>query len=216
MNNSLRKELPIIVIALLPVTYLLMVWNKIPAKVPVHWNWEGQVDRYGSKNELLLIAILLPAISYLIFTLLPLIDPKKKLNIASKKFQQLRMLFTIFMSVIALFIVYAAYTNSIPSSKFIFIGIGLLISILGNYFRTIKPNYFIGIRTPWTLESEEVWKKTHVDAGKLWFGSGIVIVLSSLLLSQKINIIVFSLVIVVITIIPVVQSYLLFRKQSKP
>ena len=63
----------------------------------------------------------------------------------------------------------------------IFVIIGLLFAFLGNYFKTIKPNYFIGIKTPWTLENEEVWKKTHLIGGKLWFIGGLLMALTFVL-----------------------------------
>ena len=65
--------------------------------------------------------------------------------------------------------------------------IGLLFAFLGNYFKTIKPNYFIGIRTPWTLENEEVWKKTHLIGGKLWFVGGLLMALTFVLPNEMLE-----------------------------
>ena len=84
------------------------------------------------------------------------------------KLNYLRFALSLFMSAIAVFIIYSVQQSQ-SKPTFIFILIGLLFTILGNYFKTIKPNYFIGIRTPWTLENEDVWKKTHLLGGKLWF-----------------------------------------------
>ena len=83
---------------------------------------------------------------------------------------------------------------------------------LGNYFKTIKPNYFIGIRTPWTLENEEVWKKTHLFGGKLWFIGGLLIFILSLIIPDNYSFYVLITVTVIISILPIIYSYLEFKK----
>lgn len=80
MKFELKKELPLIMIIALPFIYLYMVWDKLGNKVPLHWNISGEVDGYGSKSELLLIPFLLPVLVYLIFLVIPLIDPKGKIE----------------------------------------------------------------------------------------------------------------------------------------
>ena len=78
--------------------------------------------------------------------------------------------------------------------------------------QTIKPNYFLGIRTPWTLENETVWKETHRMAGKMWFVGGLIVVFASLILEEQLNLIVFLIIVGIITLIPIIYSYLLFKK----
>ncbi|WP_342662761.1 DUF1648 domain-containing protein [Gelidibacter mesophilus] len=77
---ALKKELPLLTIVVLPFVYLASIWNQLPEKVPMHWNVKGEVDRYGNKVELLLIPILLPLLVYVIFLVVPKIDPKNKLK----------------------------------------------------------------------------------------------------------------------------------------
>ena len=209
---TIKKELPLIAIVLIPFVYLAYIWNQLPQKVPVHWNAKGDIDRYGDKAELILIPLLLPFLAYIIFLVVPKIDPKKKLNKMGNKLQSLKTLVTTFMSILSLFILYSSKNQSFDNSNYLFILIGILYIILGNYFKIIKPNYFIGIRTPWTLESESVWKQTHKLGGKLWFIGGIIIVLSGFILGNEINVIVFLTITTIIAIIPIVHSFLLFRK----
>ena len=215
MKTTLRKELPIIAIVLLPFIYLAYIWNTLPQEIPIHWNIAGEIDGYGSKGMLILIPILLPLLLYIIFIIMPKIDPKKRLNQMGNKLQNMKVIVTIFMSVLALFIIYSVKNQSLTNPNYIILGIGVLFLIFGNYSKTIKPNYFLGIRTPWTLESETVWKKTHSMAGKMWFIGGIVIVFTSLILDQKPNFIVFLIITGVITIVPLLYSYLQFRKERK-
>ncbi len=208
---SLKKELPLIAIVLLPFIYLAYLWNDLPEKVPLHWNIKGEVNRYGDKIELIFIPILLPLLIYIIFLVVPKIDPKNKLQKMGNKLQTLKFLLTTFMSILALFIIYTAKNESLTNPNYIVLLIGLLFLILGNYFKTLKANYFIGIRTPWTLENETVWKETHKLGGKMWFIGGLLIVLSSLVLEKQTNFTIFIIITAVITIVPVVFSYLKFQ-----
>jgi uncharacterized membrane protein len=212
---KLKNELPLIAIVLLPYIYLAVIWSDLPEQVPLHWNIEGEIDRYGNKNEILLIPFLLPIVTYVIFLIVPKIDPKKKLDKMGNKLQNLKFLLTTFMSVLALFIIYSINEQSlINSNNFLLLG-GVLYFILGNYFKTLKTNYFIGIRTPWTLEDETVWKTTHKLGGILWFIAGIVIVISSLILKFKTNFIFFMIMTAIITMVPFVYSYFKFQSIKK-
>lgn len=212
---NFKRELPLIAIILLPFAYLAYIWNQLPQQVAMHWNAKGEIDRYGDKTELLLLPFLLPVLVYLIFLVVPKIDPKNKLNKMGNKLQTLKVLMTTFMSVLALFLIYSAKNESFANPNYIVLSVGVLYIILGNYFKTIKPNYFIGIRTPWTLENESVWKTTHQLSGKIWFAGGIIVVLSSLLLDKQSNFILFFIITGIITIIPVVYSYVKFQKLLK-
>lgn len=211
----LKKELPILVIVLLPFIYLAYIWNELPSKVPIHWNIKGEIDRYGDKTELIIIPFLLPLLVYLIFLVVPKIDPKNKLNKMGGKLQTIKFLLTTFMSILALFIIYTAKNQSFTNPNYIVLIIGVLFIILGNYFKTIKPNYFIGIRTPWTLENETVWKKTHKLGGKMWFIGGVLIVILSPFLSKSLNFTIFMIITGVITIIPIAYSYLIYKNEKK-
>jgi len=156
--EKFKKEIPFLAIALIPFVYLIYIWNRLPEKVPMHWNGAGEIDRYGDKKELVAMLCMLVGITYFVFLIIPYVDPKQKLQNMGNKLNNLRMILTLFMSGLAVFILYSVQQkSSIPG--FVFSIIGLLFAFLGNYFKTIKPNYFIGIKTPWTLENEEVWKK---------------------------------------------------------
>jgi len=210
---NLKKELPLIGIVLLPFLYLAYVWNQLPAQVPLHYNIKGEVDRYGDKSELILIPIMTSLLIYVIFVAVPHIDPKKQIQKMGKKYDTLKWVITTFMSVLALFIIYIAKNESIANPNYILLLCGVLFILLGNYFKTIKANYFIGIRTPWTLENESVWKETHKLGGKIWFAGGLLVILSSLIFDERTNFIIFMTIIAVMVLVPVIYSYLLFKKQ---
>jgi len=212
---NLKKELPIIGIVLLPFVYLAYIWNQLPQEVPIHYNVKGEIDRYGDKSELIMIPILLPLLIYVLLLVVPYIDPKKQIQKMGNKYHSLKLVLTLITSVLALFIIHSTKAESLANPSFIFLILGVMYLILGNYFKTIKANYCIGIRTPWTLESEYVWKETHKLGGKVWFVGGILAIISSLLLSVETNIKVFLTITIIIALIPIIYSYLLFKKQKE-
>jgi uncharacterized membrane protein len=90
--------------------------------------------------------------------------------------------------------------------------LGLLFAFLGNIFYSLKPNYFIGIRTPWSLEDEQNWRRTHQLAGKVWFAGGLLIILLSMLLPLQAAIIAFISITLIISIIPIVYSFQIYQR----
>ena len=212
---KLLKEIPIISIVMIPFIYLAYIWAQLPEKVPMHWNINGEIDRYDDKIALILIPVLLPLLVYVIFLVVPKIDPKKKIKKMGNKFQTIKLLLTTFMSILAMYIIYSSKNESFSNPNYITLLLGVLFIVLGNYFKTIRANYFIGIRTPWTLESDANWKETHTLAGKMWFIGGLVIVLCSLLLAKQLNMIIFLTITGIIALVPVLYSYLLYTKQKK-
>jgi uncharacterized membrane protein len=208
--EKFKKEIPFLAIALIPFVYLIYIWNRLPEKVPMHWNGAGEIDRYGDKTELVGVLFLLVGINYFVFLIIPYVDPKQKLQNMGNKLNIMRMILTLFMSALAIFILYSVQQKS-SNPGFVFVIIGLLFAFLGNYFKTIKPNYFIGIKTPWTLENEDVWKKTHELGGKLWFVGGLLMALT-FVLPNNIQFYTFMGITAVITIIPILYSYRIFNK----
>lgn len=208
--EKFKKEIPFIAIALLPFAYLAYIWNELPKEVPMHWNASGEIDRWGDKSELFMMLFMLTGITYFVFLIIPYIDPKQKLQNTGNKLNNLRLILALFMSALAIYILYSVQQKT-SNPVLIFPLVGLLFAFLGNYFKTIKPNYFIGIKTPWTLENEEVWKKTHLIGGKLWFVGGLLMALT-FVLPNKIQIYTFLAIAAVITIVPIVYSYLEFKK----
>jgi uncharacterized membrane protein len=212
MNTTLKKELPIVAFVLIPFLYLAYLWNSLPDTVPIHWNYKGEIDNWGSKYSLIGIPFLLPVLTYVLMLIIPKIDPKKRVELMGGKYYQIKFVLTVFMSVLALFILHSANSQTLSSPSIVFVLVGLLFMALGNYFKVIKQNYFLGIKTPWTLESEEVWKLTHILAGKLWIVGGLVIVIFSLVVSENINFYIFITITAIISIVPIVYSYFIFRQ----
>ncbi len=178
----------------------------------MHWNLSGEIDRMGSKRELWLIPFLLPLLTYGILSLVPIIDPKKKIGKMGGKFQSLKTLLVGFLSVLALYIIYTAGHPEAMRLSMVVILIGILFMVLGNFFKTIQPNYFLGIRTPWTLESETVWKSTHLLAGKLWMVGGLIMVMMGMFSDGAPILALTVAVAIIVSLIPVGYSWFAFKK----
>jgi uncharacterized membrane protein len=215
MNTTFKKELPIIGFVLIPFMYLGYLWNSLPEKVPIHWNYKGEIDGWGTKYALIGVLFLLPVFTYVLLLVIPKIDPKKRVELMGGKYYQIKFMMVIFMSVLALFILHSSNSQTLSSPSIVFVLIGLLFMALGNYFKVIKQNYFLGIKTPWTLESEEVWKQTHILAGKLWIIGGLLIVIFSLVLPEDLNFYIFLSITAIISIVPIVYSYIIFKELKK-
>jgi uncharacterized membrane protein len=215
MNLELKKELPIIGIVLIPFAYLAFIWNSLPEKVPVHWNINGEIDRWGSKSFLIALVFMLPVLMYALMLAASKFDPKNRISLMGKKFYQLKFFMVLLMSLLALFLLNASKNHVVSNPNFIYVLAGILIMVLGNYFKVIQPNYFIGIRTPWTLESQEVWKATHAFAGKLWFCGGLIIILGGLIFSGLIFAKAFIAIGIILAFVPVAYSFVKFKQLEK-
>lgn len=203
-------------VILVPVVYFLTKWSHLPDQVPVHYGLDGQADRFGSRNELAWVVALLTGMSIVLYLVLPRIykiDPKKTAADNKNRLKGIAFAVVLLMSLITFMVVDSAGKPQINFQlKWIFVAIGAFWCVLGNYMYNIKPNYFAGLRLPWTLNSEDNWRKTHHLAGKLWFAAGIFIILLAFLLPQSWIIGAFMVIIFITIMIPVIYSYRLFAK----
>lgn len=211
-QSVFKKEWPLWIMLIVPFVYAVYVWNDLPDKIPIHWNSQGEIDDYGSKVFGALFAPGLNIALYFLLLLIPKIDPRKKnYDLFAGPYRIIRLSIILFLTVVYFITIRIALGDHINVGKVIPFGVCLLFAILGNYMTTIRPNWFVGIRTPWTLENETVWKKTHSLGGKLWFYAGILGMFVALI-SNEYFMYLFIPLMVIIIIIPIAYSYFLFRK----
>lgn len=211
----IKREIISLISFLSPFALLWFLYDKLPNSVPTHFNMEGVPDGYSDKSSLIWIVLFFMAIPYLTFMIIPLIDPKQKLNKMGGKLRQIKNVVMIMFGLIGILIVYSSYEPEIMKTNILLMLIALLFIGLGNYFQTIKPNYFIGIRTPWTLENEAVWNKTHKMGGKVWVLGGIILFLLGFVISSEVYFIFFIAISLLLALIPSVYSYFEFKKLIK-
>lgn len=171
-------EKAIIIVSIIYLLLAALIYPRMPEVMASHWNAKGEVDGYSTK---LVGVFLMPFISLIMafgFILIPRIDPLKE-NIKS-----FRRYFDWFMALIFLFLL-TIYVHStlwnlgveINVNLVVPMAIGILVFCSGVLFEHVKRNWFIGIRTPWTLSSDEVWDNTHKVGARLFKAAGIVSIL---------------------------------------
>ncbi len=219
MKNKMRMaDLLVLTVILLPFVYLAFVYAKLPQIVPTHFNLEGKANAVSDKSTLWIILSVTAAVSvfmYFLMRYLPNIDPKKKVKYSSRAFNKIALAVVLLLCLINCIIINAAQTGSFNLGNMFSVILGIFFAFMGNIMHSIKPNYFAGIRTPWTLENEDVWRKTHQFGGKLWFVGGIVIAVSGLLLPLNVSTFFLIAIIAILVIVPIVYSYQQYKLIQK-
>ena len=189
-------------------------YNALPDPMPTHWNFAGQVDDYGAK---IWAAWLLPGVALLMTLLFPVLA---KIDPRHKNYEKFKTVWEIFQSTFVIFFAYIygvmlyiilAGAEGDTMGRMMFVGIGILFVILGNYMGKIRWNYFVGIKTPWTLNDQEVWQRTHRLGGWAFVLAGIIFLLQAWWY-QNLGW-VFGLVIAGVVVVPVVYSYIISPKK---
>lgn len=217
MKKFSASDVSALIVWLIPITYLLFTMSSLPASVPMHYDMNGNANRYGDKSEFLFFQALMQGVALLIYLLLkflPAIDPKRQVKYGESTFQKLGMGLVIFLSALNIAIIFGALHHGFNAGKVILPIIGLFLAFIGNIMNSIKPNYFAGIRTPWTLESEDTWRATHRLAGKIWFAGGILLTISILLIPPAAAKIVSTSILAIIVLVPVIYSYVYFKNHQ--
>jgi uncharacterized membrane protein len=154
------------VVLLATVAFTLALYSRLPATVPTHWNGAGRIDRYGPRAFVFLDTGLM-MLTMLLWIVLPSLSPKRfAIDAFSATYWHIGFLIVALLGYVQCVIAWGAYSSSMPVSRAIFGGLALCFGLLGNVMGKVRRNFWIGIRTPWTLASERVWYSTHRFAGK--------------------------------------------------
>ena len=207
----IKKNLKVLIVTslviLLPILVGVILWNQLPEQIPSHWNAAGEIDGWSSR----LFAVFGMPLIMLAFQWLCVLgtgaDPKKA-NHPEKIVHLVLWIIPIINIVLSVITYAAALGQEVRVEVVMPIFIGLVLAIVGNYLPKCKQNYTIGIKIPWTLNSEENWNKTHRFAGWLWTICGLVIMLTGFFGGFWI----FFGVVLLMVLAPFIYSYLLHRK----
>ena len=214
-TNALVQNILAAFFVALPFGYLAYVWDSLPERVATHFGIDGKPDAFGAKSQLLLpICIILGTnlIVYFLLKNIDKIDPKQAAKLSKDVFDKIAFITLVFMSLIAVYITHSAVSQSI--GNFMFIILGLLLAAIGNLMHSLKQNYFVGLKLPWTLNDEENWRKTHQLGSKIWFWGGLFIALTALFLPFKMASIITLITVFIMVLIPSIYSYQLFKKNT--
>ena len=216
MKKSNILNLMIILVILSPIGYLLITWNSTPENFTTKFDFTDQFQKVQSRNSLLLAVIIISAVSSLLYILmrnLKKVDPKVTDSTPGSAFNKLGLLISIFLLLINYFLILSSQNNWVISSSVAIAFLGLLVMLIGNYMNNLKPNYFAGIRLPWTLNDPENWRRTHQLAAKLWFAGGLVLIVISFFLPKLLLFPFMVGLLILLTAIPSIYSYRIYRSK---
>lgn len=215
MKFNWRFELPQLLLIGAMFAAALWAWPQLPDRLPVHWNIHGEVDGWGNKFMGLLFVPLIVLAIYMLMVIVPSFDPgKANYQSFQKVYGIIRIAIVAYMSAVYAAMMYAAFGHKVNMTSVGLPLVGVLFIILGNFLSKIRPNWFVGVRTPWTLSSQLSWDKTHRLAGWLFILMGFLFVPVALLqttLSLVAMLICDGLCLVWI----VIYSYLVFRSDPR-
>lgn len=172
-------------IALIAAMFIVAAarWGSVPDQIPVHWNAKGQVDGYGGKFVGLLLLPIIAGGLYPLLKYLPRVDPaKRNYESFAGTYLLVRVLLTVYLGYIYLVTNLAiGREHTFPVAELIVGAVGLLFIVLGGALGKFRPNWFAGIRTPWTLTSKRSWVKTHRLGGRIFIVTGVATIVGALI-----------------------------------
>lgn len=186
-------------------------WGSVPDRIPIHWNAAGEVDGYGGKFVGLLLLPILSLGLYWVLKYIPRIDPaRRNYEGFAGSYLLMRVALTVYLGFIYVVTNMAIGNEELPVGDLIVGSVGVLFIVLGGAIPKFKPNWFAGIRTPWTLTSERSWVKTHRLGGRVFIVSGVATMIGALI-SGEWAIIAMLIVVLPGVIFLVAYSYFVWR-----
>jgi uncharacterized membrane protein len=173
MKYTWKSELPSLLCIAAMLVLLVAVWPSAPDRIPMHWNLRGEIDGYGGRFEGLTLLPIAAIVVYIMMRFLPAIDPRRS-NYASfaTAYNTIRHGTLVLLTV--LYGLTIAIMRGSPVDMGIAVStlIGLFVVLVGALMPTIRPNWFFGIRTPWTLSSDVAWTRAHRVGGRTFIVTG--------------------------------------------
>ena len=197
----------------LMVAFALVVFGRLPEQVPTHFGFSGEPDGWTPRFPGAFLMPLMTVGVYLLLIVLRRIDPR------GANYSRFEETWWVFLNVIALLMTALhvltlgfAIGWPIDMARAVTVTLGLLFVGLGNYMPRLRSNWWMGIRTPWTLESEEVWRETHRVGGWAFVAAGLLVVIAGLLLEPGPRAWVTWIAFGTAVVIPLVYSYVAYRR----
>ncbi|HEU4887869.1 MAG TPA: SdpI family protein [Thermoanaerobaculia bacterium] len=196
---------------LIAVTLSLVFYPTLPDPMPTHWNFSGEVDGWSSK---MLGAFLMPLLMVgmvALFAVLPRISPRGyPVDAQSRGYRAIELATVAFLLGIHLVILLSATGTAINMTVIVPMLVGALFVVLGNYMSKMRRNFFIGIRTPWTLADEDVWYRTHRLGGRVFVAAGLALMIVPF--AGEAQHAAFTTIAIAAAFIPIVYSYVIYRR----
>jgi len=214
-KKMLAQDWPAILVLLIMLVAGIVIYPYLPERVPIHWNAAGQVDNYGSRS---FGAFMLPFFTvgiYVLMLVLPLVDPRRENYLKFLgAYRIIRLGLVLFMAVLHGLVLTSALGYYVPMDRVMPALLGLLFILIGNYLPRIRYNYFVGIRTPWTLANEEVWRKSHRFAGMAYVLAVVIFILVAFLARGTLAFMVVITAIILAAVLSVIYSLIIFPRRN--
>ncbi len=192
----------------------IFFYKDLPEMIPTHWGINGKIDDYSKKEFFVFLIPVITLAMVGIFKIGQLMDPKKeRYELFKKEWEIIQTSIVVFMSYMYFITIYLSFNQTQRIEPLLFIGMGILFMLIGNYMGKIRQNYTVGFKLPWTIDNEEVWNKTNRLGGYMFVLLGIVFLIESYILWNPAYVIVSFLLITIF--IPTIYSYVLYRKLKK-
>jgi uncharacterized membrane protein len=189
-----------------------VLYSRLPELVPTHWNVRGVADGFTPKPWGPFVLPLVMLGVFALLSALPRISPRGyRMDRFLRVYKILQTTILAFLFLVTLLVLLAGVGSPVPMERAILAATGLLFIVLGNFMGKLTKNFFVGIRTPWTLASDEVWLRTHRLGGKLFVLAGAGFVLAGLLGGGAVAPLI-GAALVAAVVIPIVFSYVLYRR----
>jgi len=212
MKLRWKREIFAMAILVTMAIVAIFYYPMLPGIVASHFDSHGKPNGWMAKTTYLVIMGSTVVFIYLSLTFLPLIDPlKKKIEVKFRNILFFRDIFLMFFALIFFISLEAAREKALNVNLF-GIALGSLFIVVGNYLPKVPQNWFVGIRTPWTISSEVVWKRTHIVGGWLFILSGAFYIIC---VALKVDGVIILWVAILIPLISVPYSFFLYKKNEK-
>jgi uncharacterized membrane protein len=193
-----------------------LAYPALPDRLPMHWNIDGEVDRWGDKQ---MVVPLVPAMMLGLlglFAALPWLSPKQfTLDTFRATYEYIVALIIALCAYIQVLTLWAGWSGRLDISQAIIGGVCLMTALLGNVLGKVKRNFYVGIRTPWTIASDRVWISTHRIAARFFVAAGLIGLAACLVTSGMWTFVVLMVVMGAAGLIPVVYSLVLYKRLER-
>ncbi len=186
----IKKLLPGIGLVLAAGAFGFAVRDQLPARVASHWGVNGEVNGWSSRTFLLLFMPGLALFTAVLLAVAPTLDPKRRnFPMHAGAYWIITNALLAFLAATHVMVIGYNLGWKINISMVIGVGLGLLFVVLGNLLTRVRPNWIIGIRTPWTLSSDRAWRETHRVGGYTFVLAGLATLVSALLWPQRVPVV---------------------------
>lgn len=211
MIFSIRRDWPALLILVGMILGAVSTWGIAPDRLPVHWGISGEPDRWGGKAEGLLLMPGVAALVFVLMAVLPRFDPGRA-NYASfaGAYTLLRTAIVGFFALMYAATILPLHGIALEMSSVVSLATGALFIVIGGMMGRLRPNWFTGIRTPWTLSSKRSWVKTHRVGGWAFIGVGVAVLVAGML-SSSAAYVVMMIGALGVTAFTVVYSWMVWR-----